>query len=338
MSCLGQEVHGVDQEVLNGPVVTVSLRQSVVKEDGSPVAAVPLPQSVVKEDGSTVAAISLPQLAVEENVPKPAENVPEPRKNVPKSMENVPKSAANVPKPTANVPKSTLNISKATQKVLPGERPPKRVKFSEDVTLQTVASDVADRPSHPGSLEPARQADRSKWFKLPWDRRLRNADQQGTLVYIQNLDIQFGAADIEELIHDALQLSCIAKPINHPTYDDPNNGKAYAIFKTKSAADTAISKINSGLVVGERPLYCSKGLLKVPKHSETLVGHLTINNLKISQRAREEQKKAVSTSHCSQPNTMEYDLALNWMLVREKQETKFRILHKKHKEDRKSSL
>jgi hypothetical protein len=108
-------------------------------------------------------------------------------------------------------------------------------------------------------------------------------------------------------------------------------------------------------VVGGRPLYCSKGLLKVPKPSETLLGHLTINNIRMGIRQREEQvlmlsyevcsisflclnifaqplfflqKKAVSTSHCSQPNTMEYDLALDWMLVRAKQETKFRTLHK----------
>jgi hypothetical protein len=40
------------------------------------------------------------------------------------------------------------------------------------------------------------------------------------------------------------------------------------------------------------------------------------------------QKKAVSTSHCSQPNTIEYDLALDWMLLRAKQEKKFEILHK----------
>jgi hypothetical protein len=32
-------------------------------------------------------------------------------------------------------------------------------------------------------------------------------------------------------------------------------GKAYAIFKTKDAADAAISKINSGLVVGGRYLF-----------------------------------------------------------------------------------
>jgi hypothetical protein len=77
-------------------------------------------------------------------------------------------------------------------------------------------------------------------------------------------------------------------------------------------------------------------LLKVPKPSETLLGHLTINNIRMGIRQREEQKKAVSTSHCSQPNTMEYDLALDWMLVRAKQETKFRTLHKKHKDERKT--
>jgi len=105
-------------------------------------------------------------------------------------------------------------------------------------------------------------------------------------------------------------------------------GKAYAIFRTKNDADSAISKINSGLVVGGRPLNCSKGLLKVPKSSGTFVGHLSLHNIKIGQKQREEQKKAVSTSHCSQPNTIEYDLALDWMLLRAKQEKKFEILHK----------
>lgn len=111
-------------------------------------------------------------------------------------------------------------------------------------------------------------------------------------------------------------------------------GKAYAIFRTKDAADAAISKINSGLVVGGRPLYCSKGLLEVPKPSANLVGHLS-SYVKIGQKQRDEQKKAVATSHCSQPNTIEYDLALDWMLLREKQDQSFRVLHKKHREARK---
>jgi len=38
-----------------------------------------------------------------------------------------------------------------------------------------------------------------------------------------------------------------------------------------------------------RPLNCSKGLLKVPKSSGTFVGHLSLHNIKIGQKQREEQ-------------------------------------------------
>ncbi|KAK8453096.1 hypothetical protein SEVIR_5G229100v4 [Setaria viridis] len=293
------------KEVDANPPATVPLVQSVVKkEDQKPVAAIPLsPSMVKKEDKKSVAAIPLSHSAVAGDE-KPVALTPPPRSA---AAENIPKQ-------------------RQSQNAHTGERPTKKLKLTQEATVKgTTPATTEKRP-----LElPSRQADRSKWFKIPWDDRLRIADEQGTLVYIQNLDIQFAAADIEELVREALQLSCIAKPINHPTYDDPNNGKAYAIFKTKNAADVAISKINSGLVVGG-----SKGLLKVPKSSGTLVGHLSLYNFKIGQKQREEQKKAVSTSHCSQPNTIEYDLALDWMLLREKQEKKFEILHKRHKDDR----
>ncbi|OEL26512.1 hypothetical protein BAE44_0012469 [Dichanthelium oligosanthes] len=294
------------------PSATVPLSQSVVKkEDRKPVVAIPLSQSVVKkEDKKSVAAVPLSRSAVKEDE----------------------KSVASIPPPRSTVLENNPEHTQS-QNAHTGEKPPKRLKLSQEATVKDTTPAITEK--RPLEL-PSRQADRSKWFKIPWDERLRMADEQGTLVYIQNLDIQFAAADIEELVHEALKLSCTAKPINHPTYDDPNNGKAYAIFKTKNDADVAISKINSGLVVGGRPLYCSKGLLKVPipKSSGTFVGHLSLN-IKIGQKQREEQKKAVSTSHCSQPNTIEYDLALDWMLLRAKQEKKFEILHKRHKDDRK---
>ncbi|KAK1678878.1 hypothetical protein QYE76_039726 [Lolium multiflorum] len=284
----------------------------------------PLPQSAVEmEDENPVAAVTPPQSGA---IPLP-----------PAVKEKV----AAVPLPPAvkeGVPKPTQDIPKRTQKDLSEKMPSKKLKLSQDLTGSSVAP-VPDVKVRPGPLElTTRQAvDRSKWFKpRPWDEELQVSDEEGRLVYIQNLDIQFAASDIVELIREALQLTCRARPINHPTYDDPNNGKAYAVFKSKKAADVAISKINSGLVVGGRPLYCSKGLLKIKKPSGALVGHLTISDQKMSQRQREDQKKAVSTSHCSQPNTIEYDLALDWMFVREKQARKFSILHMKHVDERKS--
>ncbi|KAM0828813.1 hypothetical protein ACQ4PT_067296 [Festuca glaucescens] len=314
-----QDTQGVDQKL--GAGLVAPLPQSAVEmEDENPVAAVtppqsgaiPIPPAVKEEDKAKVAAVPLPP-AVKEGVPKPTQDIP-----------------------------------KRTQKDLSEKMPSKKLKLSQDLTGPSVAPvpDVKVRPGQAVSLETAAmhyngtEANGSNLlicFQLyPWDEELQVSDEEGRLVYIQNLDIQFAASDIVELIHEALQLTCRARPINHPTYDDPNNGKAYAVFKSKKAADVAISKINSGLVVGGRPLYCSKGLLKIKKPSGALVGHLTISNQKMSQRQREDQKKAVSTSHCSQPNTIEYDLALDWMLVREKQARKFSILHKKHADERKS--
>ncbi|KAL6615561.1 hypothetical protein ACP70R_037831 [Stipagrostis hirtigluma subsp. patula] len=322
------EAQGVNYNVDKGLAATVPCPQPVVKkEHESLVSSASLPHSAVKEkDENPVAAVPFNQSMVKEEHQKPVAPMPLSQSSVKEDE-----------KPVASTPhQSTVmkeNVPKHTQNASSGERPPKKLKLSREVTVQDVAPAVPDkRPLEPST----RQIDRSKWFKIPWDDRLRTADEQGTVVLIQNLDVQFAAADIEELIREALQLNCIAKPINHPTYDDPNNGKAYAIFKNKDAADIAITKINSGLVVGGRPLYCSKGLLKVPKPAGTLVGHLSIYNIKITQKQREEQKKAVSTSHCSQPNTIEYDLALDWMLVREKQERKFRILHQRHKDERKA--
>jgi len=297
---------------------------SVTKEDDESLAtAIPLPQASVKEvDENLPAAIPLSQSVVKKEDKKSIAAIPLSHSAV--KDEN---QVVLAPHPQLSV---TVNIlkHKESQKAHAGERPRKKLKLSQEATGQDIVPSITDK-------RPA-QADRSTWFKFRWDDKfLQRADKQGTLVYIQNLDTQFGGADLEELVREALQLSCIAKPINHPTCDDPNNGKAYAIFRTKNDADVAISKINSGLVVGGRPLYCSKGLLKVPKSSGTLVGHLTLRNIKIGKRQREEQRKSVLTSHCSQPNTIEYEMALEWMILKEEHRRKIRKLHEMHRDHRK---
>lgn len=40
------------------------------------------------------------------------------------------------------------------------------------------------------------------------------------------------------------------------------------------------------------------------------------------------QRKAVSTSHCSQPNTIEYEMAMEWRLLQEKSECWWKELYK----------
>ncbi|KAG2599010.1 hypothetical protein PVAP13_5KG407400 [Panicum virgatum] len=193
--------HPAAKEVAAKLPARVPLSQSVVsKEEQKPVAVIPISESVIKkEDKKSAAAISLSQSAIKEEE-KPVASTPHPRSAV---VENNAKYTQS-------------------QNAHGGERPPKKLKLSQEATVKNMIPAVTE--TRPLEL-PSRQADRSKWFKISWDDKLRRADEQGTLVYIQNLDIHFAAADIEELIREALQLSCTAKPINHPTYDDPNNGK-----------------------------------------------------------------------------------------------------------------
>jgi len=108
-------------------------------------------------------------------------------------------------------------------------------------------------------------------------------------------------------------------------------------------------------VIYASALIASKGLLEMPEKPKTLVGHLGVNNNKKMQREEmvlimllalseihsykfsssfclctvvQLQRKAVSTSHCSQPNTIEYEMAMDWILVQEKTVNCFNRLHK----------
>jgi len=40
-----------------------------------------------------------------------------------------------------------------------------------------------------------------------------------------------------------------------------------------------------------------------------------------------EQKDAISTSHCSQPNNIEYDMAVEWCLLQERADKSWRKLY-----------
>uniref|UniRef100_A0A2P2IIU1 Uncharacterized protein n=1 Tax=Rhizophora mucronata TaxID=61149 RepID=A0A2P2IIU1_RHIMU len=45
-------------------------------------------------------------------------------------------------------------------------------------------------------------ADKSKWFKLPWEERMKSAHQQGTLVLLRNLDPSCTSAEVEVILRE----------------------------------------------------------------------------------------------------------------------------------------
>ncbi|GMN50071.1 hypothetical protein TIFTF001_019232 [Ficus carica] len=177
--------------------------------------------------------------------------------------------------------------------------------------------------------------DRRNWFKQPpWEAKLRKAQEAGTLVLLENLDPSYASQEIEDLVWSALKEKVEARMIQYSTFSNPLYGKAFVIFKSKSAAEHAITELNRRyLIIAEgRPVICRRRNLRVPSKSTSFAGHLVLDKFKF-QMQREEMRNAVSTSHCAQPNTIEYDLAMQWLELRTKSDLWWKALHEKQRKE-----
>ncbi|KAJ3670862.1 hypothetical protein LUZ60_008288 [Juncus effusus] len=185
--------------------------------------------------------------------------------------------------------------------------------------------------------EPAR-IDKRNWFKLSWDDKVEKAEQDGTLVFFENFDPTYLSSEIQEIIQRTTGQICIVKSVKNHSKGDLTYGEAYAIFQSREAANDVVYRLNKEFLIlpDGRPLFCSKGLFKVPKKLRSLIGHFVIDKLKILMR--EEMKKAVSTSHCSQANTIEFDFAMDWFLTLDRYEMARSTVSKMHFEERKKSM
>lgn len=191
---------------------------------------------------------------------------------------------------------------------------------SVDTKIEGQIMEVTRRPN----------ADRSRWFRgLPWEERMQTAHQQGTLVLLQNLDPAYTSAEVEDIVWHGFKESCTARMIQRTTISSPHSGQAFVIFKTRDAAVSAIRKLEEGclLLSNGRPLVGSFGTPCFPGKQSTFVGHLSIDKVKV--QMQREMKQAVSTSHCSQPNTIEYEMAMDWCLQQERSDSCWKKLYKR---------
>ncbi|KAM3284568.1 protein ANTI-SILENCING 1 isoform X2 [Capsicum chacoense] len=168
----------------------------------------------------------------------------------------------------------------------------------------------------------------STWFReQPWNERLLLAQEGETLVLLENLDPSYASAEVEDIVWHALGQKVSAKMVQHNTFSNPLNGKAFVIFKSSEAAETAISELKRRcLMLGDgRPVVARRGTIQEPMESRDFPGHLSIGKLKFQKL--EKMRKAVSTSHYSQMNTVEHGLAIEWRVLQEKSSLWWKALH-----------
>ncbi|KAK9078281.1 hypothetical protein SSX86_002338 [Deinandra increscens subsp. villosa] len=164
-------------------------------------------------------------------------------------------------------------------------------------------------------IEKKPKLDKSEWFKeLPWEDRMQKAHETGSLVLLENLYHSLTSSEVEDIVLKAFKKKVSAKMIQCNAFSSPYNGQALVIFNSKDEADFAISELETRcliirglrLVVGSRPSLKEPGKYQPSKY----FGHITTDAVKRKQLM--DMENAVSTSHHAQPNTITFDMAMEW--------------------------
>ncbi|XP_075487555.1 protein ANTI-SILENCING 1 isoform X2 [Primulina tabacum] len=220
-----------------------------------------------------------------------------------------------IKRPTSEIKQSPSEMKKSNTHVPMKEdknksRLPKTLDKGKDRKVDGQIFEATRRPI----------AEKSKWFKeLPWEQRMKTSHDEGTLVLFQNLDPEFTSGEVEDIVFHAFEEICAARMVQHTAISNPHYGQAFAIFKTREAAERIVKELDDGCLMlpNNRPLI--GGIAVLPNLSEkhtTFVGHFAID--KVRRQVQRDMKEAVSTSHYSQTNTIEYEMAMSWCLLQSK--------------------
>ncbi|CAN0826272.1 Protein ANTI-SILENCING 1 [Linum grandiflorum] len=262
---------------------------------------------------------------------------------------------SNAKRPISPTTTNILDIAKDVQRSEEGpkkqkldvelgrpDKGPKRQKL--DVELGRPDSAKLPKPSQVHPCDASKRIDnrvsempvidKTKWFKAPlWEEDLQAGYEDGSLVLLLNLNPSYTSVEVQELIKDSCMETCTAKMVQRTAFSNPHSGKALVKFMSKEAAERVISKLAEGclLLPGGR---CVMGRIMTSGFKgkqSPFYGHFGIDRL--THKLQRDKKTAVSTSHCSQPNTIEYEMALEWCLLQTKMQKSWESVHKQHGDD-----
>ncbi|KAL8107096.1 protein ANTI-SILENCING 1-like isoform X2 [Apium graveolens] len=196
-------------------------------------------------------------------------------------------------------------------------------KFSNNTMSKLGGKEMENREME---IATRSKIDKGKWWTTT--NKMRNA-AKGTTLLIWNLDPKYTSKDVEEVINDALQTSCAAIMLPRTKISSPHSGQAILKFNNTETTQRVLRKLSEGCLMlpNGRPLVATEA---PPSNSTegqcTYFGHLVIDSIKLQGDARD----AVSTSHCSQPNTIEYEMAMEWCLLQTQSDRWWEGLYKRH--------
>lgn len=148
----------------------------------------------------------------------------------------------------------------------------------------------------------------------------------------ENLEPSYTSIEVENLCRQALKERVDAKMIPASLVSNPHIGRALVIFYTKKAADNAISRLTRECLMldDQRPLVGSRDFPKEVGECGSFTGHQRLVDRALMSISK---RNAVSTAHCTQPNHIVHELAVEWKALHAKSEGKWkRLLEEQAKE------
>ncbi|KAF7830145.1 protein ANTI-SILENCING 1 isoform X1 [Senna tora] len=231
--------------------------------------------------------------------------------------------------PSAILSKDKRKLQRAKDSNAVEEVPSKKLKLDNKPTQLTPGKLHKESSTKPSDVE--QKIDSCAWEvtrrpDAPWEDRMKSAHEQGTLLLLQNLDPSLTSGEVEDIVWHGFKESCFAKMLQATAFSSPHSGQAFVIFKRREAAESVAKKLKEGclLMSNGRPLVGSFGYPSFPEKKPTFYGHLVVDQ----HRMQREMKDAISTSHCSQPNNIEYDMAMEWCLLQERANYSWKKLYR----------
>ncbi|XP_024031650.1 protein ANTI-SILENCING 1 isoform X2 [Morus notabilis] len=255
------------------------------------------------------------------------------------SPEYVEKSKNSMQQPrfksAANDGETSLTVSALKPSKDSTEKGPSKKLKPEEKTTMLSNGKLIKEPSQKSHNEDHKTdgqklEERRKWFPgLPWEDSMRTAYEQSRLVLLQNLDPSYTSAEVEDIVWHGFGERCTVKMIQRIVFSSPHSGQAFVIFSKREVAEMVVRKLDESclLLSDGRPLVGSLGTPCFPEKKPKFFGHFGIDKRRY--QMQREEKDAVSTSHCSQPNTLEFEMALEWCLLQEKSELSWKKLYQK---------
>ncbi|KAI7735356.1 hypothetical protein M8C21_017530 [Ambrosia artemisiifolia] len=168
-------------------------------------------------------------------------------------------------------------------------------------------------------ISPKPIAGSRRWFTRDhWEDKLKNAYKNGTAILLHNVDPDFNSGEVEGIISHAFNVNCDAEILQRTSVSSPHYAQAIIVLKTKEAAQRVLTKLDEECWMFSNgrnsfmPLVGTPCPLISTKMHSGFFGHFALDKARSKKQGED---KAVSTSHFSQPNTIEYEMAMEWRLL-----------------------